>query len=220
MLVFVALTIGLGNWQRHRAAAKDELRAQVEASSRQAPLDLAVLPDGASARFRRVRVEGTFDAAHQILIDNKVHAGRAGYDVVTPLRVVPSGADVLVDRGWVAQGPSRANLPRVPVPSGSTMVEGRINQPPARYIELAKGAASGPLVENLDIDRIAASTGLTLAPFIIEQTGDTGDGLVRDWPAPDFGAEQNRSYMLQWYAFAALAVILWLALNWRRAAAR
>ncbi|MGH8712986.1 MAG: SURF1 family protein, partial [Casimicrobiaceae bacterium] len=61
----------------------------------------------------------------------------------------------------------------------------------------------------------ARSTGLPLLPFIIEQTGETGDGLRRDWPAPDFGVEQHRSYMVQWYSLAALGVVLWLTLNWR-----
>ena len=69
--------------------------------------------------------------------------------------------------------------------------------------------------ENLDIARIATSTGLPLLPFIVEQTKDAGDGLVRDWPAPDFGIEQHKSYMVQWYSLAGLGVVLWLALNWR-----
>jgi cytochrome oxidase assembly protein ShyY1 len=38
---------------------------------------------------------------------------------------------------------------------------------------------------------------------------------VRDWPAPDFGIDQHKSYMVQWYSLAALGVVLWLALNWR-----
>jgi cytochrome oxidase assembly protein ShyY1 len=41
------------------------------------------------------------------------------------------------------------------------------------------------------------------------------DALVRDWPASDLGAQQNFSYMIQWYSFAAVAAGLWLALNWR-----
>jgi len=217
MVAFVALTIALGNWQRHRAAEKDALRAQLDASMSQVPLDLAVLPENAAAsRFRPVRVQGTFDAAHQLLLDNKVHAGRVGYDVVTPLRIASSGAYVLVDRGWIAQGASRAQLPKVDPPPGPTIVDGRINLP-ARYFELTTGTAAGPVVENLDIGRIAAKSGLVLAPFVIEQTGE-GDGLLRDWPAPDFGAEQNRSYMLQWYAFAGIALVLWLTVNWRRQA--
>ena len=39
------------------------------------------------------------------------------------------------------------------------------------------------------------------------------DGLVRDWPTPDFGIETHRIYMVQWYAFALLAVVLWVAFN-------
>ena len=106
-------------------------------------------------------------------------------------------------------------LPSAPPPAGEVTVVGRINTPPARYLELRADAATGPLRENLDIARIAASTGLSLLPFIVEQTQGGADGLARDWPAPDFGIEQHRSYMLQWYAFAVLGCVLWIALNWR-----
>jgi surfeit locus 1 family protein len=150
-----------------------------------------------------------------VLIDNRVHAGRAGFDVVAPLKLEGAGY-VLIDRGWVAQGASRAVLPQVPPPpSGPVVVEGRINLPPARYLELGADSNAGPIRENLDIARIAASSGLPLLPFIVEQTQDAGDGLVRDWPAPDFGIEQHKSYMVQWYSLGALGIVLWLALNWR-----
>jgi surfeit locus 1 family protein len=96
-------------------------------------------------------------------------------------------------------------------------VIGRVNLPPQRYLELRRERASGPLWENLDIGRIAAATGLELLPVVVEQVDPVvpADGLVRDWPPPDLGAEQNVSYMVQWYSFAALAIALWLALNWR-----
>jgi surfeit locus 1 family protein len=106
-------------------------------------------------------------------------------------------------------------LPQVPTPAGPVVVDGRINLPPARYLELAADSDTGPIRQNLDIARVAAASGLPLLPFIVEQTRDTGDGLVRDWPAPDFGIEQHKSYMVQWYSLAALGVALWLALNWR-----
>lgn len=218
LLLLVAATVALGNWQRHRAHDKQSLREQYEEASRAPPLaldaDQAIAADPARLRFRAVRARGTYDAAHQVLIDNRVHAGRPGFDVVAPLKLEGDGY-VLVDRGWVAQGPSRAVLPQLPPPAGPVVVEGRINLPPARYLELGTDSNAGPLRENLDIARIAASSGLPLLPFIVEQTQDTGDGLVRDWPAPDFGIEQHRSYMVQWYSLAALGVLLWLALNWR-----
>jgi surfeit locus 1 family protein len=151
-----------------------------------------------------VRVVGEFDAARQILIDNKVHSGRAGYHVVTPLHL---GNDrvVLVDRGWVAPGATRAELPAVPPPAGVVAVTGRINVPPVGYLELAP-AAAGPLWQNLDPGRFAAATGLGVLPAVIEETDApaAANGLIRDWPAPDFGADRHRIYRAQWYAFAAL----------------
>ena len=222
-VAFVALAIALGNWQRHRAAEKDALAAQFEAAAGETPVELPARDDVALAlRFRAVTATGEYDAGRQILIDNKVRAGHPGFDVVAPLRLEGSGRYVLVDRGWIAQGASRRELPRVPLPAGPVRVAGRVNLPPQRYLELARERAPGILWENLDVRRIASATGLDLLPVVIEQTGspEPPDGLVRDWPAPDFGSAQHVSYMLQWYAFGAIAAILWLGLNWRTREAR
>jgi surfeit locus 1 family protein len=220
LAVLVAATVSLGNWQRHRAADKQALREQFESAAREPPVELgAIAADPATLRFRQVRASGEFDAGAQLLIDNRIRAGRAGYDVVTPLKLA-NDRYVLVDRGWIGQGLRRADLPDVPPPAGVVSVEGRINLPPARYLELKTDPGTGPVVQNLDIDRIAAATRLPLLPIIVEQTGDARDGLVRDWPPPDFGVEQHRSYMLQWYSLAVLGCGLWLALNWRPRAGR
>jgi surfeit locus 1 family protein len=216
LAVLLVTTVGLGNWQRHRAAEKEALREQYELTAHQPPLELtAASADVAALRFRPVRASGEFDGHRQVLIDNKVYAGRPGFDVVTPLKLAGGDRYVLVDRGWIAQGAYRSELPQVPPRAGPIGIEGRINLPPAHYLELKIDAGPGPVRQNLDIDRIAAATGLPLLPFVIEQTGDAGDGLVRDRPPPDFGIEQHRSYMLQWYSLAGLGIVLWLALNWR-----
>lgn len=216
LAVLLAATVGLGNWQRHRGAEKEALREQYERTAHQPPLELtSSAADVAALRFRPVRASGEFDGRRQVLIDNKVHAGRPGFDVVTPLKLASGDRYVLVDRGWIAQGASRSELPQVPPPAGEISVEGRINLPPAHYLELKTDAGTGPLRQNLDIDRIAASTGLPLLPFLIEQSSDADDGLVRDWLPPDFEIDQHWSYMLQWYSLAALGIVLWLALNWR-----
>ena len=213
-LLLVAATVSLGNWQRHRAGEKQALRAQYEQAMHEAPVDLTVGQDAQALRFRSVRAAGTYDARAQVLIDNKVHAGRPGYDVVTPLKLA-GDRYVLVDRGWVAAPTRHSELPQVTPPRGEVAVQGRINVAPARYLELRKDAASGPVRQNLDIARIAATSGLPLLPFVIEQTSEAADGLVRDWPAPDFGVDQHSSYMVQWYSLAALGCVLWLVLNWR-----
>ena len=220
LVALVAATVFLGNWQRHRGAEKEALREQYELAARQPPLELTASTDAAALRFRPVRASGEFDGRRQVLIDNKVHAGRPGFDVVTPLKLAGADRYVLVDRGWIAQGAYRSELPQAPPPAGAISIEGRINLPPARYLELKTDAGSGTVRQNLDIDRLAAATGLALLPFVIEQSGDAGDSLVRDWPPPDFGIDQHWSYMLQWYSLAGLGIVLWLALNWLPRGAR
>jgi len=69
---------------------------------------------------------------------------------------------------------------------------------------------------NLVLERYAKWSGLDLLPVVLQQTNDTGDRLVRDWPRPDFGIEKHKAYALQWYALAAVTVILYVVLNLKR----
>ncbi len=160
---------------------------------------------------------GTYDARRQILIDNKVQGDRVGYHVVTPLTLT-DGRTVLVDRGWIAQGASRSALPSAPPPEGSVSVTGRVAIPARGYFELGRDDDNGPVRQNLDPARFSAASGVAVLPIVIEEMAPAGagDGLVRDWPAPDSGIEMHRIYMVQWYAFAALAVGLWLYFHLRR----
>jgi surfeit locus 1 family protein len=113
-------------------------------------------------------------------------------------------------------------LPEAPPPPGVVTVRGRIAIPAAGYLELKPETASGPIRQNLDPARFAAAAGLAVLPAVIEATAAPvpDDGLLRDWPAPDFGIETHRIYMVQWYAFALLAVALWLWFNRPRSAGR
>jgi cytochrome oxidase assembly protein ShyY1 len=214
MLLLVAATVSLGNWQRHRALEKEALRTQYEQAIHEDAIDLDARQDAQELRFRSVRARGTYVSRAQVLIDNRFHAGRPGYEVVTPLKLA-GDRYVLVDRGWIAATSRRSDLPQAPAPAAEVTVQGRIDMPPARYLELSKDEGDGPVRQNLDIARIARASALPLLPFIIEQTGDTADGLVREWPAPDFGIERHVGYMVQWYLMAALGLLLWLTLNWR-----
>jgi surfeit locus 1 family protein len=214
----IALFVTAGRWQQGRMEQKLALRAQFDAASAAAPATLPADPHDWSAwRYRPVAADGTFDATRQILIDNKVESGRAGYHVVTPL-VLADGRAVLVDRGWIAPGGTRAKLPVATPPAGAVTVRGRVNLPTANYVELTRDAPAGAVWENLDPARFATATGLSVLPIVLEQTApiDAADKLVRNWPAPDFGIERHRIYMAQWYLFAATAAGLWLFFNLRR----
>lgn len=216
----VAVFAAAGDWQGRRMKEKASLRAQLDAAAAEAPIALASLPaaaDWSALRYRPVTAVGEYDARAQVLVDNRVHEGRAGYHVVTPLRLA-DGRVALVNRGWTPVGASRAALPAVAPPGGTVTVVGRIALPSSGFVELAKEPSPGPVWQNLDPARFAAATGVAVMPAMIEATRAPvpDDGLVRDWPAPDFGVEKHRIYMLQWYAFAALAVALWIVFGLRR----
>jgi surfeit locus 1 family protein len=218
-LAAVALFVTAGHWQRSRMEQKAELRAQFDAANAMTPATLpADTADWTAWRYRPVAADGTFDASRQILVDNKVEEGRAGYHVVTPL-LLADGRAVLVDRGWIAAGDTRAHLPMATPPAGQLTVQSRVNIPTSNYVELAPATPVGVVWQNLDPPRFASVTGLNVLPIILEQTAPIGatDNLVRNWPAPDFGIDRHRIYMVQWYLFAATAAGLWLFFNLRPA---
>jgi surfeit locus 1 family protein len=212
-----AVFIALGNWQARRAEEKRSLAARLEAARHAPALELPLRPVAAPEYVqRRVVARGTFLPEYTVLLDNKVHDGRLGYEVVTPLRLGQSRLYVLVDRGWVAAGARRDQLPEVRTPGGEVRVEGIALQRLPQAFELQHRTPHGRVWQNLRLDEFAAATGLTLQPLVIEQLSQSDDGLLRDWERPDTGAERNASYAVQWYSFAALAVIIFLVQSFRR----
>ena len=207
-----------GNWQARRAEEKRALGAQFDQSLRSPPIALVPGADTAGLIHKHVAVRGRFVAERTVLLDNKLRQGRAGYEVVTPLRLGASEWHVLVDRGWIAAPGSRASLPEVRTPANELEVDGIALERLPRALELGS-AAPGKVRQNLDVAAFAAESGLRLEPLVIEQHSDSHDGLAREWPRPDFGVEKHESYALQWYSFAALAIVLLIVLSTRRAPA-
>lgn len=190
-----AAGVMLGQWQAGRAEAK---RA-------------------AAAKQERVALRGEFLAARTVLLDNKVRRGRAGYEVITPLKIEGREDHVLVNRGWIAAGPSRHALPVVRTPSGALEVAGVVLERLPRVMA-AGSEPSGPVRQNLEVAGYAAETGLRLQARVIEQHSGVDDGLLREWPRPDAGIEKHESYALQWYSLAGLAAALGLVFSFRRVA--
>ena len=186
-----AAGIALGQWQTGRAAEKRALGA-----------------------LERVTLEGEFVPRFTVYLDNKTHRGRVGYEVVTPLKLKGSAEHVLVNRGWVEAARTRDVLPEVPTPSGEVRIEGVSLARLPRV--LAAGKAQGKVRQTIDMDAYAAETGLRLQPRVLEQHSDTRDGLARDWPPHDAGAEKHEGYALQWYSLAALAAVLGIVFSFRK----
>jgi surfeit locus 1 family protein len=177
-------------------------------------------PTPAEIRFRKVEARGEFLAERVIYLDNKTRDGVAGYEVVMPLRVGTDGTYVLVNRGWVARGLERSQLPAVDTPAGPVTVIGTAGMPSERIYELSGPTIEGRIWQNLVLDRYRSVTGLRVVDFVIQQENEADDGLLRRWDVPGFGIERHRSYAYQWLIFASLIVIFWRVQQRRLKASR
>lgn len=210
-LAGIALTVALGNWQVGRGHEKAQLAQRIEAANRDALIEMPrseVKPD--DVVWRRVEVRGRFEPRYTVFIDNRIFHGTAGYHVVTPLRIGDSDRYVLVNRGWVAGTESRATLPQVATPAGEVRITGLVTVPEKSYLELSTQIAEGNVWQNLTLERYRAAVPLTIQPVVIRQENDTGDGLNREWSAPDLGIDRHYAYALQWYALAATVLVFYL----------
>jgi surfeit locus 1 family protein len=223
-LVLIAGLLSLGRWQLRRA---DEKRALYDAFA--AGTGATRVIDGSTdrlPRFQHVEASGTYDSARQILIDNMSNSqGRAGYYVITPL-ALKGGGWVLVNRGWVPVGVSRARKPRVDVPSDMRELHGRTDSLPRAGMRLGAARALAPpypVVANFPTrDEIAAllhEKSWTRATDLVLLDAVEPDGYLREWQPPGFPPMRHVAYAVQWFGLALTLAVIYVATNLRRAPA-
>lgn len=214
-LAAALLTARFGVWQLSRAHQKLANAALIAERGAQAPLTPAELASDSAAGVgqwqRHVVLQGQWDGAHTVFLMNRTMDERAGFFVMTPLRL-PTGDAVVVQRGWVARDdadPMKA--PAIPAPTGPVRIDGRVAPWPSHWIDIGRGVP-GPVRQNLEPTPFAAEVGLSLRPVTIieDATADNaGDGLRRDWAAPDIGVVTNYGYAVQWFAMSVAFLVLY-----------
>ena len=138
--------LGLGAWQLQRAAEKNRILADEQRVREQPPLGVIDAlqnqsQNGGVSASQRVVLSGKWFSQTQFLWDNRIHKGRAGYEVVTALRLT-EGPLVLINRGWIPLGLSRATVPPIKLAETGQIIAltGFLTRPSKGY---ASGAAFG-----------------------------------------------------------------------------
>jgi len=220
----IAAVIGLavGEWQTRGAAEKEAIEAKL--SAREAAPPMRVVPSIQKiedVEYRRVALEGEFVDAWTVFLDNRPYKGSAGMVVLTPMKLTGSDMHLLVARGWVKRDiADRTKVPAITTPEGSVEVTGVARRNVGKVLQLGSPAVLEPraIVQNVDAADFARAAKLKMLPFIIEQTTEMQDGLVRDWPRPSTGVEKHRGYAFQWYALAVTALLFFVVTGFRRGA--
>jgi surfeit locus 1 family protein len=215
-IIGIALTAAAGNWQLDRAHQKERAQQDYDRGASGAPMQLNAVPAPAETlRMRRVEVEGEFMPKGMVLLDNKTRNGVAGYEVIMPLKIGTSSMHVLINRGWIAAGRERTQLPVIKTPDAIVKVTGTAVMP-GRFLELAKADAGGPVWQNLTAERYVERTGIQVLPVVVQQQNDLQDGLLRSWERPDFGIAKHYGYAVQWFSFCGLLIFIYIFFHVKR----
>lgn len=213
-LAGVALFLRLGFWQLDRAADKQALLDQA-AAGEESTVAATVASADMLPRYQRVSLRGRYDSRRQILLDNMYSSmGRAGYRVLTPF-ALERGGWILIDRGWIAPGATRKDLPAIAVSEELQTITGRLDELRQPGMRMGEQDALGegwprplhfPTHAQLErvLDRVLAQRVVLLDP----NQSDGYERATRLLAHVDPG--RHIGYAVQWFAFACVAFIIFI----------
>lgn len=207
-LACAALFVRLGLWQVSRHRERAAYNARVEARLAAMPVPFGALPaDSALVRGQRVRLAGRFRYDLEQIHAGRVNDGSPGVHLLTPIERAGTDTLVVVTRGWVySPDAAEVDLSRwreadtvslagyaVPIPADG---------PPAP-VDAAKP------MRLLTVEALQRRLGRPVAAAVVVMTSDSAarvDSVPRRLGPPLLVPGNHKSYAIQWFAFACIAV--------------
>lgn len=208
--VAVTVMIALGNWQLNRMYEKQDRLESIAQKQQLGAVELSTLLSSIEdTRDYPVRFVANLYPEQMMFLDNRLHQGRAGYEVLVP--VSTDSGWLLLNLGWVAAGNDRSELPAVTLPKGLTAFEGIVQLPQANVMvsETARVGDEFPLrVQQIDVPLLSSFIGKTLLPLVVQVTGPENPMFIRNWQPVVMPPEKHLAYAVQWFALAAAAFMI------------
>ena len=216
ILLLVLTCLAMAGLQYWRAATRGERFEREQAALLSAPVSLSAQQREREALIDRAAIaRGRWRAEKTLFLDNKIHHGRPGYHVLTPLQLSGSEVVVLVNRGWIAAPRLRSDVPSVPTANGEVEVSGVTRSFETRIFELKETPPQGSVWQHMREADYRRHSGLDALPVLLLQTGAGSDGLIRDWGSAENPAAKHHGYMAMWLIFALMAAAYGL-FAWRK----
>lgn len=216
-MVFAALFARLGVWQlarrSERIAFNERLISRLDSAATPA---LSLTADTALGHYRRITAGGVFLYERQLTYAGRTRNGSPGVYLLTPMRVGAHDTLLLVNRGWAYSPDARAVQPERWRERDSAVVTGYAET----YTSNGNGVtatASRPApdtrertVRSLDRKAIEQLAGSPVAPYVLVQTSDStlhADSVPVRLVVPSLDEGPHASYAVQWFSFAAIALV-------------
>jgi cytochrome oxidase assembly protein ShyY1 len=214
LITFVAVVImfALGMWQLQRAEEKNLRLLSIKKASQteQISLQTALLNIDGMIDMP-INFDAQADVTRYFMLDNKIHNGRVGYQVLLPLKT--SSGLLLANLGWLPATNSRDVLPRVTLDGKQMPYTGVVSFPSdnAMVKETAVIDENWPkLVQQIDFAVIEAMYNARFLPLVVQLDDDPSSGFVRNWKAVVMAPEKHIAYGVQWFLLAFAAIVVFV----------
>ena len=211
---FAILFFSLGVWQIERGQSKAGILNEFNDNLKKTPSNL----DASSKKWDRVFVKGTWVNSKQILIDNIINRGIAGYKVITPLNIEGSDKTILVDRGWIKQNKYREVLPDISIEEKSETVSGILELPELGLV-LSNDLVTSEwpkISQSKNFEILAEQFDMNLFPMILlaDPINQKSLEYIKITPT-NMTPTKHYGYSAQWFLmFLVLCVMyIWYGLN-------
>jgi surfeit locus 1 family protein len=201
-----ALFVRLGVWQLDRRAERRALNERLREHLALPPIPITELLPDSGAENRRAMVSGTPDFGGEIIVTGRSRNGSPGVHILTPLLLPGRDTAVLVNRGWVySPDATTVDLTRWREPHGSfTGFTQRLS---------TRAPAGGAAPRGRAVRQLSRSAVARLVPYpvhdlyLVARDSAAGDSVPVRLAPPALSDGPHLSYAIQWFAFAAIAVI-------------
>jgi surfeit locus 1 family protein len=166
---------------------------------------------------------GEYDFSNQLLLVQQNYREMPGAHLVVPLVLEGGSQAVLVDRGWVPfDDVQSGRWQQYDDQRGPVTISGRVQPSQILPGQAAEQAGSNPTSPQqpeaewyrIDIDAIQAQLPYRLLPvYLLEAPGPEGNIALpyRIEPEVDLSEGPHLGYALQWFAFAIVAGVVYIA---------
>lgn len=232
-LLCVVIMFGLGIWQLERKAEKDSRLDQMQERESSRPYNLSELNElyysgleyDTNIQDFPVEFNGIASLDTLFFIDNKIHEGQIGYQVVLPIQII-DGDYILANLGWLRGNGIRGELPNLPkkeqteLSNKNVAFRGVVHYPSNNTMVTETNSQYGSfpaLLQQIDLEKMERhlkssllNSNSKLYPFIVNIAPDQNSELVRNWQSVVMSPEKHLGYAAQWFGLGIAALTIFL----------
>ncbi len=220
-ILLVPFLVSLGFWQLSREREKISIQTKYAMREVMPARSFDAVPwDDQDLDYLVVKAKGRFDNQKTFLLDNKINQGHVGFEVISPY-ITESAKLLFVNRGWIAQGATRLDLPSIETMEGGIQIQGSIYVPTGKQFMLGEETWSDPLssthwpkiIQSIDLEQMSKvfSTDefdYPVFPYTVRLSNSSPGSLTPNWQPVSMQAEKHRAYAVQWFMMALVLTIL------------